>query len=196
MPQIVDNLSGQILRRGDDVGKPGANGALRHAVELRRAGVLHQRHTHLFLDGPQSHCAVRAHAGEDDADAAFLPVVGERAKKEIDRESQTAGCRRIEQVQHTVQNGHVLVGGDHIDAIRSDPHPVFDLKNLHCGGTPEEFVHDPFVCRVQMLDDHKGHAAVLGHLPQELLQGLQPPGGGANADNRKREVLRLGRCVF
>ena len=34
-----------------------------------------------------------------------------------------------------------------------------------------------------MLDDDKRHAAALRHVPQELLQGLQPPGGGADADD-------------
>jgi len=38
------------------------------------------------------------------------------------------------------------------------------------------------------LDDDKGHAAIFGHMPQELLQRLQPAGGGADADNGKREV--------
>ena len=202
VPEIVDDLSGQILRRGDQVGQPGLNGAPGHAVELGRGRLLHQRHSRLFLDGPQPHRAVRAHAGEDDADAALLPVLGQGAQEEIDGETQAAGRRRFEQVQHAVQNGHVLVGGDHIDAVRLDPHPVPDLKNLHRGGALEQFGHDPLVGRVQVLDDDKGHAAIFGHMPQELFQRLQPAGGGADADNRKKEfsglagVSSAGRGVF
>ena len=41
------------------------------------------------------------------------------------------------------------------------------------------------VGRVQVLNDHKGHAAARRHLPQEMLQGLEPPCGGPNADNRE-----------
>ena len=142
------------------------------------------------------HRAVRAHAGEDDADAVLLPVLGQGAEEEIDGETQAAGRRRLEQVQHTVQNGHVLVGGDHIDAVRLDLHPVPDLENLHPGGALEQFGHDPLVGRVQVLDDDKGHAALFRHMPQELLQRLQPAGGGADADNGEEEALLPQRGVF
>jgi hypothetical protein len=39
--------------------------------------------------------------------------------------------------------------------------------------------------RVQVLDNHKRHAAALRHVPQKLLQGFQAPGGGADADDMK-----------
>ena len=126
----------------------------------------------------------------------ILPVLGQGAEEKIDGETQAAGSRRLEQVQHAVQNGHVLVGWDHIDAVRLDPHPVLDLEYLHPGGALEQFGHDPLVGRVQVLDDDKGHAAVFGHMPQELLQRLQPAGRGADADDGKRTVLIPGRNVF
>ena len=120
---------------------------------------------------------------------ALLPVLGQGAEEEIDGETQAAGRRRLEQVQHPVQDGHVLVGGDHVDAVRLDPHPVPDLEDLHGGGALEQFGHDPLVGRVQVLDDDKGHAASFRHMPQELLQRLQPAGGGADADNGEEEAL-------
>jgi hypothetical protein len=95
-----------------------------------------------------------------------------------------------------MKNGHILVGWDHVDAVRLDPHPVPDLEYLHPGGTLEQFGHDPLVRRVEVLDDDKGHAAVFGHMTQELLQRLQPAGRGTNADNRKRTVLIPGRNFF
>ena len=145
----------------------------------------------------KSHRAVRAHAGEDDADAALLPVIGQGAQKEINRETQAAGRCRFEQVQYAVQNGHVLVGGNNINAVWFDPHAVFDLKNLHRGGTLEQFVHDTLVGRVQVLDNDKGHAAVFGNIPQELFEGLQPAGGGADAGNREKKIFFWPRrCVF
>ena len=89
---------------------------------LAEAGSCTNATPRLFLDGPQAQRAVGAHAGEDDADAPLLPVVGQGAEEEIDREAQAAGRRRLEQVQHAVQDGHVLVGRDHVDAVRLDPH--------------------------------------------------------------------------
>ena len=114
-------LPGQLLHRGDDVGQPGVDRAARHAVELGRGRLLHQHHARLLLDGPQAQRAVGAHAREDDADAALLPVLGQGAEEEIDRQAQAAGRRRLEQVQHPVQDGHVLVRRDHIDAVRLRP---------------------------------------------------------------------------
>ena len=98
---------------------------------LAEAGSCTSTSPGLFLDGPQAQGAVRAHAREDDADAPLLPVLGQGAEEKIDRQAQSAGRRRLEQVQHPVQDGHVLVGGDHIDAVRLDLHPVLDLDDLH-----------------------------------------------------------------
>jgi hypothetical protein len=88
------------------------------------------------------------------------------------------------------------LGGDHIDAVRLDLHPVFDLKNLHPGGALEEFGHDPLVRRVEVLDDDNGHAAVFRHMPQEQLQRLQPAGGGADTDNGKGRTFLHRRGLF
>ena len=58
MPEIGDDLSRQLLGRGHDVGEPGIDGTLGHAVELGRRGFLHQRHSCIFLDGPKTQGAV------------------------------------------------------------------------------------------------------------------------------------------
>lgn len=72
---------GESLRGGHDVGQPGVDGASGHAVEPGGSRLLRQRNPSLFLDGPKPHCAVGAHAGEDDADALILPVLGQRAEE-------------------------------------------------------------------------------------------------------------------
>ncbi len=92
-----------------------------------------------------------------------------------------------------MQNRHVLVGRNQIDAVWFDPRPVFDLKNFHRDDASKQFVHDSFVRRVQMLDDDKGHAARRGHFFQELFKGLQASGGGADTDDRKRSPFCLWR---
>jgi hypothetical protein len=78
--------------------------------------------------------AVRAHAGKNHADAVFLLVLRQGAEKEINRQAQPARRRRFEQVQHAVQDGHVLVRRDHIDAVRLDRRAILDLHHLHAGG--------------------------------------------------------------
>jgi hypothetical protein len=117
-------------------------------------------------------------------------------KKDIDRQTKAAGFCRFEQVQYSMQDGHLLVRGDYINTVRFNTHPVPDLKNLHHGGTLEQFMQEPLVCRVQVLDNDKGHAASLGYLPQELLQGFQPASRGAYADNGKYNSFLPQRGVF
>ena len=184
--QIVDDPARQFLRRGDHVGQPGVDGAARHAVELGRGRRLYKDHPGLLLDGPQAQRAVGAHPRQDDADAPGLAVIGQGAEEEIDRQAQAPGRRRFEQVQHPVQDGHVFVGRDHIDAVRCDLLAVPDLDDRHGGGALEQLHHDALVGRVQVLDDDKGHAAACRHVPQKQLQRLEPPGRGADADDGER----------
>ena len=87
-----------------------------------------------------------------------------------------------------MQDGHVLVRRDHIDAVRPDLGAILDLDDFHAGGALEQFGHDALVRRVQVLDDDKGHAAARRHVLQELLQGLQSPGGSADADDGEIEM--------
>ncbi len=127
----------------------------------------------------------------------FLTVIGQGAQKEINREAQTAWRRRLEQMQYSVQNGHVLVGGNNINAVWLDPHSIFDLKNLHRGGALKQFVHHTLVGRIQMLDDDKSDAAVCGNMPQELFDGFQSACGRTDTGYGKKKIF-LGprQCIF
>ena len=84
-----------------------------------------------------------------------------------------------------MQDGHVLVRRDHIDAVRPDPGAILDLHHFHvrAGDALEQLGQDALVRRVQVLDDDKGHAAARRNVPQEMLQGIESPGGGADADD-------------
>ena len=86
--QEGQDLRRQILHRGHDVRQPGVHRAARHAVELRRRRILHQRQPCLLLDGPQPQGAIRAHAGENHADAPVLQIPRQRAQEEFNRQPQ------------------------------------------------------------------------------------------------------------
>ena len=88
--EIVDDLAGQFLHRRNHIGQPGVDGASGHAVEFGRGRGLHEDHSPFFLDGPQAQRAVGAHPREDDADAAVLLVIRQRAEKEINRQTHAA----------------------------------------------------------------------------------------------------------
>jgi len=59
--EIGDDLPGQRLRRGDNVGQPGVNGASGHALEFGRGRLLHEDRPRFLLDGFEAHCTVGAH---------------------------------------------------------------------------------------------------------------------------------------
>ena len=158
------DLLGQFLHRRHDIRQPGLNRTARHAVEFRRRRILHQRHARHLLDGAQPQRAIRAHAGKNHADAVLLPVLRQGAEKQIDGQAQPARRRRLEQVQNPVQDGHVPVRRNHIDAVRLDPRAILDLEYLHSGGAMEQLRQDALVRRVQMLDDDKRHAAARRHV--------------------------------
>ncbi len=58
-----------------------------------------------FLDRPQAQRAVTAHARQDDAHAPLALVLGQGAEKEINRQPQSPGRRRFEQMQGAAQQG-------------------------------------------------------------------------------------------
>ena len=197
--EIGDDSFGELTHRGDDVGEPCVDGASGHAVEFGRGGVLHEDHPRFLLDGLEAHGAVGAHARENDADAPLPPVVRQGAEEEVDGQAQTPGRGRIEQVECAVEERHVLVGRYHVDAVRLDYCAVLDLDDRHGGGALEELRHDALVRRVQVLDDDEGHAACSGHVLQELIERLQPSGGGADAHDGEGPLpvpgLRLFCCA-
>jgi len=86
-------------------------------------------------------------------------------------------------VKDAMQDGHVFVWWDHVDAIRFNPGRILDLKDLHFGNTLQKLGHDVLMRGVKMLNQDKGHAAVGWHVAQELLECLKPPCGGPNSDD-------------
>ena len=77
-------LTRDFLRRQDDVDAAAAHGALRHPRVLRRFFVLREGDAAGRLDVFDPQRAVRAGAGQDDADRGGLPIFGERLEEGID----------------------------------------------------------------------------------------------------------------
>ena len=190
--QIGEDFSRQFLRRCHDVRQSGVNRAARHGIEFGRRRFLHQHDARLFLDGAQTHRAVRAHAGKNHADAVLLLILRQRAEEKINRQPHPARRGRLEQVQDSVQDGHVLVRRNHINAFRPHRGAVLDLDHLHPRDTLEQFDHDAFTRRVEVLNNNERHAAARRHPPQKLIQGFESTGGGTDADDGKRRARGRG----
>jgi len=185
MLEIGADLARQSLHRGDQVYQPGLNDTARHGIEFGRGWFLHKNHALFFLDGTRTQRAIRAHARKDHADAVLLLIIGQGAEEEINRQAQTARLERNKQMEHTVQDGHILVGRDDVDTVRFEEHPILGLKNLHVRATLEQFHQEALAGWIQVLDDHKRHAAALGHVGEEQFQRLQSARRGADADDGK-----------
>ena len=181
--QVSEELAGQRFDGSRKIGQPGVHDGARHAFKLGRGGVLHQYDTRPFLDGSRPQSAIGAHPGKDHANAALLPVLRQRVEKGINRQPPPARGRRGQQVQHPVQNGKILVRRDDIRAVGTHASAIPDLGHGHAGGALEQFGHDPLVGRIEVLDDDERHAAGFRHVIQEMLQGLETAGRGADADD-------------
>ncbi len=68
------------------------------------------------------------------------------------------------------------------------------MVHSHAGVPPgQQLAHQTFEFRREMLDDDKGHPAILWHVVEEFLQRLQPPGGRPDADHVRAP---LGGAAF
>lgn len=79
--QAVDNQSGQIARRGNDISQPGINRTAWHGIELGGGRVLNKRQATMVADRQKAQGAIRAHAGKNDADGPFTPVFGQAGQE-------------------------------------------------------------------------------------------------------------------
>ena len=182
-PDDAENPVGQLVGRADDLGEARGERALRHALELGRGRVLDDDEPALLLDRAEAQGAVRAHAREDDADGQLLQVRGKRAEEVVDGQAQAPRRVRLQEVEGPVEEGEVVIRRDHVDRVRPDGQAVRDLDHRHRGGALEELGEHPPVRRVQVLDDHEGHAALGRDAGEELLEGLEPAGRRADPDD-------------
>jgi hypothetical protein len=100
---VRQDLGGQLLYWSDDVGQTRLDRAPGHAVVFGRGRGLYERRSCVLLDRAQPQRAIRAHAGQDHADAALLLIIGQGAKEEVDRQMHPASARRLKQVQLAAQ---------------------------------------------------------------------------------------------
>ena len=184
---VGDQLGRHLGRRQHVVHQTGGDGAARHAVVLGGFRVLRHRHAALALDRAQPQGAVAAGAREHDADGPFVLVLGQRAEEEVDRQALAAWRGGLEELQLPVQEGHVAVGRDDVGAVGLHRHPVRDLEHLHAGVALDQVGEDALVVGGQVLHQHERHAAlgVGGHAGEEGLEGREPSGRCANADDGK-----------
>jgi hypothetical protein len=76
--------------------------------------------------------------------------------------------------------------------IRLDSLVVPGLQDRHRAPALEELHHRVFVLWIEMLDDHVRHAALLGHVREELLEASRPPAEAPIPTTGKRAAALAG----
>ena len=84
-----------------------------------------------------------------------------------------------------MQNRHILVGRDDINAVGADACAVLHLDDLHRGVALKQLGHETLPCRVEMLNDDECDAATRRNPCHKLLDGLQSSSGSSDADDGK-----------
>ena len=113
-------------------------------------------------------------------------VLRQGAEEEIDRPVLAAGFLPGQQLQDPLRDDHVAVGRDDVDVVRLHPRLVLDLGDRHRGRPRQDLRQQAVVRRGQVLHQHEGHAGVDRQRAEQLREGLQPAGRGADADDRER----------
>ena len=93
MLREVEDLFDDLARRQHEVGKPGADGAAGHAVELGGGGVLHDDQAARLFDGLDAARAVRPRARQHHGNAAVAHLLGKRVEEDVDGMVDLAGSR-------------------------------------------------------------------------------------------------------
>ncbi|HEX6261182.1 MAG TPA: hypothetical protein VFZ51_11045, partial [Woeseiaceae bacterium] len=86
MATYARQLTSYFLGRQDEIHSPAVGGAFRHAVVLGRTRILGKSEAAGGLDFGKTQRAVGPGPGEDHSDGHRLPVVGQRAKKIVERQ--------------------------------------------------------------------------------------------------------------
>jgi hypothetical protein len=81
-----------------------------------------------------------------------------------------------------MEDREVFVGRIQTDRIYLYPHPLLRAAHRHLGMLGQEFHHQAFVIRRQVLDHDVGQTRTGRGVSEESLDSLQLTGGGADAD--------------
>jgi len=86
-------------------------------------------------------------------------------------------------VQDVILNRQLRVGGDGVDRVRLDAHPVDDFNDWHRGRAGQDADHQAVVMGLEMLNQHEGQAGVGWHRGDQVDESIQPPGRGTDSND-------------
>ncbi len=148
------------------------------------------------MDGAKPEGTVRPASREDHADRTFPLVIGKRTEEGVYGQPHPPCLFRDTQVEHTMEDCHVLVGRDGIDMVGLNCYLVLRLMNGHRGDPLEDIRQHAFMARVEMGDKHERHAAVGRHCFEEEFKCFKPTGRGPDPDDGKGYFASFAPGIF
>ena len=112
-------------------------------------------------------------------------IRGKRDQEIVDCHALTTRLLRQTESQDALVNRHVTIRWNDVDVVQLDWHLVRDFDHRQFGDALQDFRQHADVFGIQVLDQNECHAALRGRTPKKLLEGVQTPGGGANANDWK-----------
>jgi len=102
--------------------------------------------------------------------------VREGFQKIIDRMMHPLLSCLLDQFQNTVRQGHFGVGRNHVNVVWLQGHSVLGFPNRQSGGSRQKATQNALVSGVQVLNQHKSHAAIGGQVLQQFRKSFQSAG--------------------
>ena len=164
MTLIVQQGLGHRLDPEHMIDEAGRHCALGHTLLGMMIEVgLAERQAAAFLDGRHTDGAVAPVTREDDPDGIFLLVFGEGRQENVDRHAARRGRRGALQLQDTVLDREDGVRRRYIDVVGFDLGSGHGLQDRHGGVGADDRDEGAFPVGIEVLNEHKGHAAVRRH---------------------------------
>ena len=113
---------------------------------------------------------------EHHRDGVHAAVLRQRFEKGVDGKVDMIHPPLVGQDQDVLLNRQLFFGRNQVDMVGLHLYAVLRHNDGHRRALGQELVHDALVIRRQMLDYHICRPGIVGHLLEQILQGLQPAG--------------------
>ena len=144
----------------------------------------------LFLDRFDAENAVAAAPREHDADRVVPAILRERTEKHVDRAALGMAVLDLMKSERPALDRQRRVGRQNVNAVRLNLLAIARDMDGQAGVAREYVREEAFAIWGEVRDNHKGHAEIGGDGFEELLEGPQPTGGSANANDGESGIRR------
>ena len=157
-------------------------GVARHRGKHRGAWVLDDGGAAVRTDDHEAGGSVVEHAGEDDADHTASAAQSCGAEKRIDGGSVQVFSRTLEHTEMVVLDEHMEVGRSDVDVTSFYAIAVGGVGDGQAGGSGENLRKKTVAVSGSVNHDEHSGFKVSGKGGQQLLEGLNAPGGSSDDD--------------